>query len=62
MHSDQKSVILDIDREHFNRHVRAIRKELDGMLRLYLPPRVRGGIVDLKGDLAQIVAWDEDDR
>ena len=52
-----KSMILDIDNEHFERHTRAIkdgsRRALDN---LYLSPRVKGALQDLGADLDAIIA------
>jgi hypothetical protein len=48
-------IILDIDGKHFDRSVQAIRKELEAMTNIYLPPRVRGGLMDLGEDIEDIV-------
>lgn len=50
------SVVLDIDGEHFKRHVRAIDKELSALMNLYLPPRTGGRIQDLWADLNELIA------
>lgn len=51
-----KSVILDIDNEHFERHTRTIKDELRALDNLYLSPRIKGALRDLGSELDAIIA------
>lgn len=57
-----RRVILDVDREHFWRHIKAIRAELDALDNLYLSPRIKGALEDLRLDLETVAAERDEGR